>query len=90
MNVKPCDLDQVCSSEKSISLMGISNFDELNRDFASGGYTDNMGGVYQSVDESDRGLDISGFFRILKQQWLLIAMMTLLSLAAAIARALKW
>ncbi len=65
--------------------MGISNFDELNRDFTSGGYTDNMGGAYQSVDELDRGLDITGFFRILKQQWLLIAMMTILSLAAATA-----
>ncbi len=65
--------------------MGISNFDELNRNFTSTGYTDSMGGTYQAVDELDRGLDISGFFRILKQQWLIIAMMTILALAAATA-----
>ncbi|MCP4933765.1 MAG: polysaccharide biosynthesis tyrosine autokinase [bacterium] len=63
--------------------MGISNFDECKHDLASGRFTDNTGVVYQPVDEFDGGLDIAGFFRILKQQWLLIAMMTILSLAAA-------
>ncbi len=63
--------------------MGISNFDDLNRDFSTGGYVDSRAGAYHSIDEAG-GLDISGFFRIVKQQWLLITMMTFLSLAAAI------
>ena len=65
--------------------MRISNFDELNRDFVAVGHTENMSGPYQSLDERETGLNISGFFRIVRQQWLLIAMMTLLSLIAAIA-----
>ena len=63
--------------------MGISNLNELNRNFAARRISDRAGVGVQTSDHDGQGLDISGFVRILKQQWPLIAMVTLLSLFAA-------
>ena len=66
--------------------MGISNFDELNSDFtARRRFSDKAASTFHDSDENVQGLDISGFFRIIRQQWLLIAMTTLLSMLAAFA-----
>ncbi len=72
--------------------MGISNFDELNSEFVAGHSGDRSAGTRSATgrnvpgqDPYEQGLDLSGFFRILRQQWLLIAMASGLSLLVALA-----
>jgi len=63
--------------------MGISNFDDLGREYAAGSLQPKGNGGYDRVELREQGMDISGFVRILKQQWSLIVLFTVASLGLA-------
>jgi len=63
--------------------MGISNFDDLGREYVSSSWQQKAGTGYERVELREQGLDISGFARILKLQWPLIALLTVASLGLA-------
>ncbi|MCF6200462.1 MAG: exopolysaccharide transport family protein, partial [Hyphomicrobiaceae bacterium] len=63
--------------------MGISNFDDLGREYVSSSFQQKAGAGYERVELREQGLDISGFTRILKLQWPLIALLTIASFGLA-------
>ena len=65
--------------------MGVNSFDDLNRQFSSKVISDHTARSCQTGDDLGIGLDISGFFRIIRQQWFSIALTTLLALLMATA-----
>ncbi len=65
--------------------MSIGNFDELSSELSTGLMADRASAALHGSQELVHGLDISGFFRIIRQQWLLIGMTTALSLLVALA-----
>ncbi len=70
---------------KSICIMSISDFEKTSRDFASGRLAGSATAVCPPADDEMRALDLSGFFRIIRQQMPLIALATFLSLLLAFA-----